>query len=176
MKVICISGKAQHGKEETAIAMSAALKSRGNSVLITHYADLLKYICKNFFEWDGQKDERGRELLQTLGTNTIRFQNPGYLVNFLADSLGWSSDLWDYVLIPDCRFPNEIDVLKERGFDTVHVRVIRDGFESPLTEEQQRHASETALDDAPCDYYINNIGSLDDLRWSVELFVKEWRV
>ena len=70
---------------------------------------------------------------------------------------------WDYVLIPDCRFPNEIDYLKEAGLDTVNLRVVRKNFKSPLTPEQQAHPSETALDDVEPDYYITNNGSMTDL-------------
>lgn len=57
MKVITISGKAQNGKDTTAGLLKAALEADGYKVLITHYADLLKYICKQFFGWDGQKDD-----------------------------------------------------------------------------------------------------------------------
>ena len=45
MKVITISGKAQNGKDTTAGLLKAALEADGYKVLITHYADLLKYIC-----------------------------------------------------------------------------------------------------------------------------------
>lgn len=41
MKVICISGKAQHGKDTTAGMMKTALESIGHTVLIAHYGDLL---------------------------------------------------------------------------------------------------------------------------------------
>ena len=71
------------------------------------------------------------------------------------------------MLIPDCRFPNEIDYLKEAGLDTVNLRVVRKDFKSPLTTEQQAHPSETALDDVEPDYYITNNGSLTDLKRNV---------
>ena len=59
MKVICISGKAQHGKDTTAAILKELLEADGKSVKIAHFADLLKFICKTYFDWDGQKDERG---------------------------------------------------------------------------------------------------------------------
>ena len=46
MKVICISGKAQHGKDTVAKLIAQILEGYGNRVLITHFGDLLKYICK----------------------------------------------------------------------------------------------------------------------------------
>lgn len=125
MKVITISGKAQNGKDTTAGLLKAALEADGYKVLIAHYADLLKYICKQFFGWDGQKDDAGRHILQYVGTDIIRQKRPDYWVGFVASILELFPNEWDYVLIPDCRFPNEIDYLKEAGLDTVNLRVVR---------------------------------------------------
>ena len=74
---------------------------------------------------------------------------------------------WDYILIPDCRFPNEIFNIKGVWGNTVHLRVFRTGFITPLTEEQQMHPSETALDGVIADYVVNNFGTLEDLDRSV---------
>ena len=49
MKIITVSGKARHGKDFTANAIADILKGKGNKVLITHYADLLKFICRNMY-------------------------------------------------------------------------------------------------------------------------------
>ena len=168
MKVICISAKAQHGKDTVANFMKECLESKGKRVLVTHYADLLKYICKTFFNWDGQKDEQGRTLLQYVGTDVIRVKEPDYWVGFVADMLCFFEDQWDYVLIPDTRFPNEIDYLKNAGFDVLYIRVIRENFESSLTEEQQMHPSETALDEYEADVMLYNDSTLDNLKYSVE--------
>jgi len=164
MRVIVISGKAQHGKDTTAEMLKKCLEDKGRKVLITHYADLLKYICQNFFGWDGRKDDAGRQILQKVGTDIIRQKRPDFWVDFIIDILDLFPGEWDYVLIPDCRFPNEIDRLKEAGFDLIHIRVVRDNFESPLTPEQQAHPSETALDDVIPDCCIHNRGTLQDLQ------------
>ena len=50
MKVICISAKARHGKDTAAEIMKEYLEMQGKKVLITHFADLLKYLCKSLFE------------------------------------------------------------------------------------------------------------------------------
>lgn len=173
MKVILISGKAQNGKDTTAQFMRDNLKERGDRVLITHYADLLKYICVNYFGWDGKKDENGRKMLQYVGTDVIRKQNPSLWVDFMATILKYFHENWDYVIIPDCRFQNEISRMAESGFDTIHIRVIRDGFISPLTPEQQKHPSETALDNVEPDVCIHNSGTLDDLNESIKNLIKE---
>lgn len=173
MKVILISGKAMSGKDTTAQIMSKLLKRNGKRVLVTHYADLLKFICKNYFGWDGKKDKVGRRMLQYVGTDIIRKYNPNFWVSFVALMLKCFHENWDYVIIPDCRFQNEISTMVNSGFDTVHIRVIRSGFKTPLTEEQQNHPSETALDNISADYYIHNDGTLKDLTKIINNFINE---
>ena len=183
MKVICISGKAQHGKDTSAGFMKEFLEAKGKKVLIAHYGDLVKYVCKTFFDWDGQKDEKGRTLLQYVGTDVVRTQEPDYWVNFIADMIQLFYNEWDYVLIPDCRFPNEIEYIQKVGrlddtpYDVTHIRVVRQNFVSPLTEEQQKHPSETALDNYPYDYMMLNDRDLEWHRTScrslVEAFLAE---
>ena len=141
MKIITISGKAQHGKDTTAGFLKSALEADGYKVQVAHYADLLKYICKQFFGWNGQKDDAGRHILQYVGTDVIRTQKPDFWVDFIISMAELFPDTWDYLLIPDCRFPNEIDRIKSAGLDMVHLRVLRKNFTSPLSKEQQAHQS-----------------------------------
>lgn len=168
MKIYCITGKAGSGKDTFAQIMKEELQAGEDNgykrVLITHYADLLKYICKAFFGWDGQKDEVGRRLLQYVGTDVIRRHNPGYWVDFIAEVLALFHDQWDYVLIPDCRFPNEYYGLVDKGFDATLIRITRPDLVSSLTAEQQRHASETSMDDMDVYYEVLNDSTLDHLR------------
>lgn len=171
MKVICISGKAQHGKDTTARFLKDALVERGNKVLIAHYADLVKYVCRTFFDWDGKKNRYGRSLLQRIGTDVVRNQNENYWVSFIVDMLRFFDGEWDYVLIPDTRFPNEIDYLIKQGFDVVHLRVERENFTNSLSEEQQNHLSETALDNVVPDAYVCNDGTSDGLRYTVSRLI-----
>jgi hypothetical protein len=166
VKVICISGKAQHGKDTSAGYLKEFLEENDKKVLIAHYGDLVKYVCRTFFDWDGNKDEAGRTLLQYVGTDQIRKKTPDFWVKFIKDILDHFPNEWDYVLIPDCRFPNEINYF---GSDYIvkHIRVFRGNFISPLTIEQQKHISETALDDVVPDYMIYNGFGLDELRENV---------
>ena len=172
MNVILISGHAMNGKDTVASILRDELESEGARVLIAHFADAVKYVCKTFFGWNGQKDEKGRTLLQYVGTDVVRKQDPNFWIVFLADILSFFTGNWDYVLIPDTRFPNEVDTMR-LVFDAKHLRVNRPNFESPLTEEQRRHPSETALDGYYADYIIENDGDLDKLKNSVEVFMKE---
>lgn len=172
MKVILISGHAQNGKDTIASLLENELIASGRKVLVAHYADLLKYICKTLFNWNGQKDEKGRRLLQYVGTDVIREKRPSYWVDFIADMLNLFGDNWDYVLIPDTRFPNEVERIAEK-FDSIHIRVVRGNFVSPLTPEQQMHPSETALDNCDPDVLIHNDGSIQELKETVHYLISE---
>ena len=163
MRVILISGKARHGKDTVAKFIQERIINKGHTCLIAHYGDLLKYICTKFFGWNGKKDDYGRWLLQHVGTDIIRAKEENFWVDFLCDVIT-IIDKWDYVIIPDCRFPNEIQCVIDRGLNTTHIRIIRTNFESNLTEEQKNHPSETALDDVIPDYYIYNNGSMNELK------------
>lgn len=173
MKVVAISGHAQNGKDTIAGMLEQKLTEDGNSVLVAHYADLLKYICKTFFGWNGTKDETGRTLLQYVGTDVIRKQEPDFWVEFVSRILKLFPNDWEYVLIPDTRFPNEIERLRTDGFDVTHINIERIGFVSPLTPEQQAHPSETALDNVEPDYWIINDGTLEQLNSKAVKFVEE---
>ncbi len=172
MKVILISGHAGSGKDTTASILESGLKKEHFSVLICHYADLVKYVCRTFFHWDGVKDVSGRTLLQYVGTDVIREHDPNYWVRFLSDMLHFFEKEWDYVLIPDTRFPNEISVMKQQ-FDTLHLRINRGNYTGFLTEAQRNHPSETSLDDAEPDYWIQNSGTKEDLEKEVRKFITE---
>lgn len=166
-KVICISGHAQNGKDTTASILKNVLEKDNKSAIILHYADLLKYICKQYFGWDGVKDEHGRTILQHIGTDIIRKKEQDYWVNFIKSFINLFYEEFDYFIIADARFPNEIDLIK-RDFDTTHIKVIRENFKSPLSEEQQKHISETALNNYVADLYIYNNGSISDLAKNIE--------
>ena len=170
--VILLSGKSGSGKDFVANIMKEKLEQKGNKVLVTHYADLLKYILKTFFDWDGQKDEHGRHLLQYVGTDVIRRQNPNYWVDFVKDIIIMFSNNWDYILIPDARFPNEITRMFCSNFRTISIRITRLNYISKLTDEQQQHESETALDSYSFDYYMTNDGTLDGVTKEVDNFIK----
>ncbi len=158
MKIITLSAKARHGKDYTASCLKKELENEGYKVLVCHFADLLKYICKSFFNWNGKKDIEGRTILQYVGTDIIRKKEPDYWVNFLISVFKLFPDEWDYVIIPDSRFPNENNKLKE-NFEVITIRIERPNFDNGLTEKQQKHSSEVSLDDYIFDIKIINDGT-----------------
>lgn len=179
MKLICISGKAGHGKDFAGGLIKKDLESRGERVVISHYADLVKYVAKSFFDWNGEKNEHGRTLLQKIGTDIVRRKQPNYWVEFIVSviQLFGDEDLWDYMIVPDCRFPNEVDIPRQYGIDTTVVRVERPGYVGSLTDEQKKHPSEVAMDDYErFDFFITNNGDfsfVDEIEWLVDSIMEE---
>lgn len=161
MKVITFSGKAQHGKDTTAKYVKETLQSYGKRVVILHFADYLKYVCKEYFNWNGIKDEYGRTILQKVGTDLARKNNPDIWVNVVSDFILAFKTEFDYFLVPDCRFPNEINLLKEKYYDVYSILVERSEFDNGLTEEQKSHPSEIALDGYNFDIILLNQEGLD---------------
>lgn len=175
MKIILISAKAQHGKDTSALILKEIYESKGKKVLITHFADLLKYICKQYFNWDGKKDEKGRTLLQYIGTDVIGAKNSAYWAEFVVGILQMFEDEWDYVIIPDCRYPIELATV-ERVFDTTVIRIERPGFDNGLTEAQKKHPSEVDMDHYSFDAVIPNAAGLEELKVELLKFIDSLEV
>lgn len=169
MKVILISGKAGHGKDQFSQYLQQILTKQNKRVLVIHFADMVKEYAKLYYQWDGQKDEKGRHLLQWLGTDTVRAHFPNYWADLVAQFIKSTETDWDVVLIPDLRFLNEYNRVKKYNENCIGVRITRfnsDGteWENPaLTQEQHNHPSETDLDDYSFDYYVANDGDLTNL-------------
>lgn len=174
-KVILISGLANSGKDTTANMIKSELEQWGRTVLVLHFADYIKRYCV-MMGWDGEtKDEYWRGILQTLGTEKIRqeLNMPNFHVGRICEDVQILSDEYDYFLIPDTRFPNEVHYTRAIFPEqTMDIRVVRSNFESALTDEQKNHPSETALNGFNFTHEIYNDGNLDDLYDAVYDFVK----
>lgn len=165
--IITVSGKAQHGKDTCAKIISDVLIKKDQRVLVVNYANYLKYLASNYFGWDGNKDEKGRTLLQTLGTEKIRSKYPDFWVNNVVDIAKIFEDDFDYIIIPDTRFLNEITRWKEESYKVISVCVQRPNFDNGLTDEQKKHKSEIALNNYKFDYILVN-DSLDSLESKIK--------
>ena len=179
MKIIMISGKSGSGKDQLGTYMRQELESQNKKVLLIHFGDLVKYFLKQYYDWDGQKDERGRSMLQHLGTEVMRKQYPTYWAEVVAKFIAATKTDWDFVLIPDWRFINELFCIKHFNKNVITVRINRwqengDEYVNPnLTLDQLNHISECELDDFYCDWFVNNYGDLSELYLGAQELVKE---
>jgi dephospho-CoA kinase len=119
------------------------------------FADHLKTLA-HFFGWNGEKDERGRTLLQDLGMAARTYNS-----NFWIQQAYFSTSAVPvaYTKIPfvwtDVRFENEAEFIRKRG--GVIVRIIR-----PQVKMDQ-HISEFGQNKIDADYTIINDGTVEEL-------------
>ena len=135
--------------------MISHCEEKGYNACIFHYADLLKFLAKKYFNWNGEKDKKGRELLQYLGTDLVRSKNPNFWIEMAYSIIKDVLYKYNIIFIPDARFPNEIEYWREKGLLKASIKVHRCGYDNNLTEEQKKHASETALDNYNFDYSVH---------------------
>ena len=181
---IVISGKSGSGKDALAKFMKEELEKRGKRVLIIHYGDAVKWVLRDYFDWDGKKDAIGRTLLQQVGTDIVRACHPnfwtGIVVGLLQAFEPYSN--FDVALVPDARFPNEVDITLSNLKNCVSVRVERtneDGtkwINPDLTENQRNHPSETSLDCYAFDYVVHNDEGLELLHESAQTILKDLKL
>lgn len=163
--LIGFAGKARHGKTTAALALKGYLEQGDWKVVISPCAKALKEIAKNV-GWDGEKDERGRTLLQKLSDPIKAYFGDDYYAK-MAVKYGIEQKA-DIILVDDVRmFPevNYFNSLADGQLSKCYLfRINRPNFKSDLSENQLNDKSETQLDN-----YFNeneiivNDGTIDDL-------------
>jgi hypothetical protein len=100
----------------------------------------------------------GREFLQRYGTEAHRdvFGQDFWLDAVLPDG----RDDCPLLVIPDVRFDNEAQRVRERGGTLVHIN-------RPEVQPVEAHASEAGIPAAADDWVLHNTGSLEELRGHV---------
>ena len=98
MKVCCISAKARHGKDTAADMIAEYLENKGNKVLITHFADLLKYIVeKGSVALDGisltvayvdNECFKVSIIPHTQAETILQYKKRGDIINIVCDVVG----------------------------------------------------------------------------------------
>lgn len=169
-KIILISGKSESGKDTLALYLKEQLENKGQRVAVDRFAKFIKGYLKDYYGWDGiSKDKHWREKIQLLGTDKIKEQlnYKSFHARRLAEDFQIVTDDFDYMIVSDTRFRDEIHTMKAMFPDEcISVRVNRYDHKNKLTEEQRKHKSECDLDNFKFDYVIHtrksSIGQLHD--------------
>ena len=145
---ILVSGKAGVGKTTLSDYLSQKLSNiAGISVLNTAFALPIKRIAYSVFGWDGEKDSKGRRLLQVIGTEAGREYNENIWVKKTLD-FALTSSIFppNFVIVDDWRYPNELSYIEEQKFhDVLPIRVEAPNRESLKGTSEAKHVSETSL-------------------------------
>lgn len=171
-KIIILSGKARQGKDEAATHIMEYLKENDKKCVKFAYGDFIKFVLRKAYNWDGEKDTYGRTLLQTVGTDISRKNNPGIWTRMMVDIIKALQTEFDYFIITDARIPEEIDEIKKNFNNILVVRVERPGYNSFLTDEQKNHITETGLDNYKFDNIMKN-KDLEELTKNCKVLVQK---
>lgn len=174
MRIIGVSGKAESGKTTFSMMLKEELEERDYKVLFINYGDFLKFVCSKYYNWNGEKDEFGRHLLQYIGTDRGRAEDENIWVNMVISTLKVCQWDYDVAIIGDCRFINEFEEIEKLNWRFDKVRINRTNEHlSELTVEQLKHPSEISLDNYEKEVtFIENDGSLEALRKKARIFIE----
>jgi len=175
MKVYLISGRARNGKDTMSKMIEKEYKLLGKKVCFIQLMRPLKWLLRDYFDWDGREETKPREKLQKMGTELIREKlgMPTYFIDRLIENISILSDYYDVFLVTDVRLPFEIESLKKQYPDAISINIIRESFDNNLNSEEKVHYTETALDNYyDFDYVVIN-KSLEELEIEVKKIVSE---
>ena len=144
MKITLLTGKAGVGKD------TYAKKISGEHSNVYAFADFLKVVATSL-GWDGEKDDKGRRLLQHLGDVAREYDLDvfvNYIVMLIADDFMYA-DI-KHAIITDCRYDNEVtkirSAFKKDAVDIELIELTRD-FDTSLNEDALKHPSEQGISD-----------------------------
>lgn len=166
------------------------------------FAGVLKDIVSIIFGWSRDKlegltkeDREWREEIDTWWAKSLDMPNltPRYVLQYFGTDLfrnHWHKDIWvkvlekklsDYenIVVTDCRFENEINILKKNNGKILHIHrnppswfySYRKGENSE--EVKMIHSSEIEWIRCYRDYDIDNDGTIEDLNLKVKYIMEK---
>lgn len=172
LHIVFITGRAGVGKTTYAFNLSTYYHKLNCNTGILNVSQHVKNCAKDFFNWDGKKDIKGRDLLQNIG-KTMREYDKNLIINIAIQSIESKFALeYDYLksdkelvfIIPDVRFDREIKVINKHFVEKYkedysnEVLYLTRTYESQLTKSQQLDGTELGISD----YLIDLEVDLDD--------------
>jgi len=160
-------------------------------IKIYHFADPLKSIAVELFDLkpeqvygsDAEKNTStpytqngwkhqmtAREFLQYFGTEVMRDIKDSIWVDYTMKRI--AKEQSSVAIIPDVRFPNEINAIKEAG--GIVIRLTRNPFESDHDCEKALDAE--SFDWDQFDHIIDNKGDIDQLLNDLNKLQKKWGI
>ena len=163
--IIVLHGKARSGKDTFFDTIKYA-----SYVEKVAFAAPMKDIACTFFNIDHQaleetKDQHHhygctpRHFLQRLGDIGKELCGPDLWSNIAIDTIKQKKS--HHVCVTDCRFLNELQILKDNFSNIVCIKIKR-GEEDIIQESA--HSSENGLPDHLFDYVLENNGTLEEYR------------
>jgi hypothetical protein len=119
-----------------------------NDDCLISFAEPVKKIAVEQFGWNGLKDDKGRKLLQLIGTDVGRGYNEAIWINIALKKYNDIKKQNNLIVIDDVRFLNEAKFIKENKGILVRV--------NGKNNQTGQHKSETEMDSIIADIIVNN--------------------
>lgn len=158
MKLYLICGKARAGKDTFAKLIKQEEEKDNNKVCILKLTAPLYSWAEDYFNYDKEKDEKPRELLQTLGYDILqlKLKKKDFLLDYLITTIEVLDNYYGVGLITDGRLVHEIEVLKEK-YPNIKTILLTNKQDNKLTNKEKNHQTEIGLDDyKDFDYIVEN--------------------
>lgn len=134
------------------------------------FADHVRNVARKWFpHLYGDGTNKNRALLQAIGTKFREIDEDVWIQSMFKDideeakSRNRYKELREYIVITDCRMPNEYKALKERGFIFIRINVDEEVRKQRLlnrgdkfTDNDLKHHTESFYNQFECDYVISN--------------------
>jgi hypothetical protein len=174
--IIGIVGKAGSGKDTVGEYLV-----RKYGFIRLGFADKVKEIARDCFLWDGQKDAKGRRLLQVIGTECGRAYDNDLWLKYMLKAMNMvelkhfgefiddRKHVRSNIVVTDIRFQNEENFIRNYGGFVIRVT----GRMYKLNDSALAHASEMEQEKIVADYTIDNSKDIGYLYWNVDSVYNE---
>ena len=157
--IFCVCGKAGSGKSLVGNYLKHEYLKKNLKVIISPYTKYLKKYIEEITRKKINEKNKPRAMLQQLSSKLIK-DKLGYkefFINRQIEDISIYKYFFDIIIIPDVRFPNEIDILKEKFDNVISICVKRHNYNNGLTKEEKQDITETSLDNYhKFDYILDN--------------------
>lgn len=145
--IILIAGRARSGKSTLAKIFKEKYENENKKVVISPYTKYLKNYIEEITNQKIDEENKPRDLLQQISSKVIKgdLKKTNFFIDRQVEDIEIYSYFVDVILIPDVRFPNEIEIIKEKFNNVISIGITRKDFISTLTREQLEDITETAL-------------------------------
>lgn len=134
------------------------------------FADHVRSVAKMWFpDLYGDGKNKNRALLQAIGTQFRAIDEDVWIKLMFKDIDEEAAirkrykEAQEFIVITDCRMPNEYKALKERGFEFIRIQVDADVRKQRLldrgdkfTDDDLKHHTESFYAQFECDFTIHN--------------------
>lgn len=162
--IIAIAGRARSGKSSIGKNLKKLYEQDGKKGIILEITRPLKYYIEQILEHKIDEKKKPRQYLQKISSNLIK-EKLGFYDLFIQreiEDICVFSYFKDVIIIPDIRFPKEIDTLRKNFKNVFVVLVVSDKMFSDLTEEEMNDITEVSMDGyLEYDYLIQNEPGVD---------------